>query len=292
MKRYTSWGRYPQVEQQAMPLQWRDNVLPVTEGTLLPYGQGRSYGDCCLNEDGIVLDTVGLNRFIAFDKQRGVLRCESGVTLHEILQLIIPHGWFLPVTPGTRYVSIGGAVANDVHGKNHHRAGTFGCHINAFELLRSDGQRYLCSKQENPELFRATIAGLGLTGLITWVEIRLSPIRSTYIQGESIRFSTLDEFLDLSASSDQDWEYTVSWIDCAAKGRNLGRGIFYRGNHADSGGLHTSKLNSSTLQLGFDVPQKILNKYTVSMFNSVLYHKHLPAKKSFNKYVIPFFYPL
>lgn len=292
MSNYESWGRYPGIEQQASPHSWRSDNLPDTPLSLLPYGQGRSYGDCCLNENGLLLDTYGLNRFIFFDKENGIIRCESGVTLDQLLKLIIPQGWFLPVTPGTRYVSIGGAIANDVHGKNHHREGTFGCHVQSFELLRSDGQRLLCSSGENSDYYNATIAGLGLTGLITWAEIKLKPIQSSSISGESIRFNSLEEFFKLSEESDLEWEYTVSWIDSMAKGNKAGRGIFYRGNHAEDGIFDTRKLLAPKINIGFDAPGKLLNKYTVSSFNQLIYKKHIQKIKSFHKDVIPFFYPL
>lgn len=292
MTAFTSWGRYPKIEQQGIPVTWRSEPLPKSSDSLLPFGQGRSYGDVCLNENGLLLDTSELNRFIGFDDVNGIVRCEAGVTLDALLKLIVPHGWFLPVTPGTRFVSVGGAIANDVHGKNHHREGTFGCHVNAFELLRSNGERLHCSADENRDYFNATIAGLGLTGLITWVEIRLKPIQSSNISGESIRFSSLDEFFSLSKQSDEDWEYTVSWIDGRAKGQNRGRGIFYRGNHAQEGGLHTARLTQSGLNINFDAPEKLLNKYTVSAFNNIIYNKHVPKVKKFHKDMVPFFYPL
>jgi len=215
--------------------------LPVIERSLLPYGNGRSYGDSCLNDGGALLHTRGLDRFIAFDPTTGMLRCEAGVLLSEILELIVPQGWFLPVTPGTRFVTVGGAIANDVHGKNHHRAGTFGAWIRGFELLRSDGSRHRCSPTENPDWFAATVGGLGLTGLITWAEIQLRRIANPWIASETIRFggleeffavSGLEEFFAVSAASDRDYEYTVAWLDCTSRGAALGRGLFMRGNHA------------------------------------------------------------
>ena len=163
------WGRYPQVAaSHVIPIFWRDEVpnLAQLELPVLPYGCGRSYGDSCLNENGILLDMSHLTRFLSFDVDEGLLRCEAGVMLADILELVVPHGWFLSVTPGTKFVSVGGAIANDVHGKNHHKAGTFGCHVTCFELLRSDGRRLLCSPEENADLFRATIGGLGLGGHI------------------------------------------------------------------------------------------------------------------------------
>lgn len=293
MNEHQSWGRYPTVNQEVRLLQWRNEIPEIkSEKPVLPYGAGRSYGDCCLNEDGLLLDTSALNHFISFDKEQGILRCEAGVTLDAILKLVIPHGWFLPVTPGTRFVTIAGAVANDVHGKNHHKEGTFGQHVRAFELLRSDGQRLQCSATENADYYRATIAGLGLTGLISWVEIALKPIRSSLINSESIQFENIDEFFQLSAESDQDWEYTVSWIDCRASDRHLGRGIFYRGNHADVGKLDTRELYKPLIRAGFDAPSGLLNKTTISLFNALIYNKHGKGQKKQLKSAIPFFYPL
>ena len=232
---YLSWGHYPRVSQSVREIHWRTEEIPKLNGkeSVLPYGMGRSYGDVCLNEGGTILSTSSMARFIAFDDETGLLRCDAGVCLHDLLQFIVPKGWFVPVTPGTRYVTIGGMIANDVHGKNHHRVGTFGCHINCFELLRSNGKSLVCSQDDNPQLFNATIGGLGLTGLITWAEIKLSKIDGPFIDTESIRFDDLSDFFELSKESDKTWEYTVAWIDSLAKGKSLGRGLFMRGNHAD-----------------------------------------------------------
>ncbi|MGZ6434117.1 MAG: FAD-binding oxidoreductase, partial [Pseudobdellovibrionaceae bacterium] len=175
---------------------------------------GRSYGDVCLNDDAVLLSTKNLNHYISFDKDLGIICCESGVSIDEILKLIVPHGWFIPVTPGTKFVTIGGALANDVHGKNHHLAGNFGHHVRQFELLRSNGNRLLCSRTQNSDLFFATIGGLGLTGLITWVEFNLKKISSAWIEQEQIQFRNLDEFFHLTLESEIDFEYTVSWVDC------------------------------------------------------------------------------
>ena len=189
--RYQSWGRYPTAEQEVLKLYWRDCSLPVDSigtGSFLPFGNGRSYGDVCLNDGGTLLDCRELNRFIHFDTSTGILRCEAGILLSEIHQLTVPAGWFVSVTPGTQFVTVGGATANDVHGKNHHRSGTFGCHVRCFELLRSDGTRMQCSPKENAGYFKATIGGLGLTGVITWVEIQLQHINNPYIDQEIIRY--------------------------------------------------------------------------------------------------------
>ncbi len=289
-----SWGRYPQVAtSRVIPIFWRDELpnLAELELSVLPYGYGRSYGDSCLNENGILLDMSHLTRFLSFDIESGLLCCEAGVTLADILELIVPHGWFLSVTPGTKFVSVGGAIANDVHGKNHHRAGTFGCHVTRFELLRSDGQRLLCSPKENADLFRATIGGLGLTGVILWAEIRLLPIRSPLIDMERIRFSSLREFIDIAVASEQDFEYTVAWVDCLASGEQLGRGFFTRGNHAENEKDNNVKKKKS-LHIPLDFPSWALNRWTIKMFNTTNYH--LQQKKIVQKTVPydPFFYPL
>ncbi|MBO0780761.1 MAG: FAD-binding oxidoreductase [Ktedonobacteraceae bacterium] len=291
-----SWGRYPKVKaEKVVPIFWRSEPpdLSVYEQSVLPYGYGRSYGDSCLNERGITLDASHLSRFIAFDDQRGTLRCEAGVSLAEVLAVIVPRGWFLPVSPGTKFVSVGGAIANDIHGKNHHKAGTFGCHVTQFELLRSNGERILCSPQINPEMFSATIGGLGLTGLILWAEFRLKPIVNPYIDMDSIRFESLDEFFTISAESDKDYEYTVAWVDILIGGKGICRGKFTRGNNNRSPDLASKSLKKRLpLAVPFNFPSFALNTLTVKAFNEAYYHVQLP--KHVHKVVPydPFFYPL
>jgi len=294
MPNHESWGRYPRVKQEVHHLHWLHDELPVRNGTtLLPYGQGRSYGDCCLNDGGIVLSTSKLDRLISFDVEKGILRCEAGVTIEEIIKFSIPRGWFLPVSPGTKYVSIGGAVANDVHGKNHHCDGTFGRHVLSFELLRSDGERLICSPKQNSELFSATIAGLGLTGLILWVEFQLKPVEGSYIDTESIKFSNLSEFFEISSDSDKDYEYTVAWLDCVAAGDMLGRGIFMRGSHsADTRADLPRKPLGGLIGVPFDAPGFILNKWTVKAFNILYYNKQREKFIKKKQHFDPFFYPL
>ncbi len=297
MKNYQSWGRYPKIAKDkqdiyhvypdsfSFPESGKDTNNP---SLFLAYGQGRSYGDVCLNENGILLDTQHLDHFIKYDKEKGILRCEAGVTFENILQLIIPHNWFLPVTPGTKFISVGGAIANDVHGKNHHKAGTFGRYVLQFELLRSNGERLICSPTENTELFKATIGGLGLTGLINWVEFSLKKIPGSDIEQETFRFNNLKEFYALSDDSNKDWEYTVAWIDCIASGDELGRGLFMRGNHCESRKKH--KFKTSKLSIPFDAPGFLLNKYTVNAFNQLYFKK--PVKQYTKVDYDPFFYPL
>lgn len=286
-----SWGRYPQVAQHSQRLAWSCEPLPRPGSALLPFGLGRSYGDSCLNDQHTLLLTRGLDRFLAFDRKNGLLRCESGVSLAEILALVVPHGWFLPVTPGTKFVTVGGAVANDVHGKNHHRAGSFGNQLRAFELLRSDGRRLRCAAEENADYFTATIGGLGLTGLITWVELQLKPIVSPLIEHEVIRFSGLAEFFALSLQSAESHEYTVAWIDCLASGNALGRGHFIRGNHATTGApLRPSK--PPWLTIPCNLPRRTLNPLTLHAFNRAYYWRQPRKSKHRRSHYDPFFYPL
>jgi FAD/FMN-containing dehydrogenase len=288
---YRSWGRYPHVERQGViPLHWASELpaLKKIRGTLLPYGYGRSYGDSCLNEDGSLLACAGLDRFVAFDPERGILRCEAGVRFDQILSLIVPQGWFLPVSPGTKFVSVAGAIANDVHGKNHHQAGTFGRYVTAFELLRSDGRRLICNPSRNTALFRATVGGLGLTGLILWAEFKLKKIPGPAIQMETIRFRNLEEFFRLSESSDKDWEYTVSWVDCLSGGRNLGRGHFMRGRHSE---VPVPKAARS-IPIPFDFPEFVLNRASMRVFNTAYYHRQWSVRKESLVHYEPFFYPL
>lgn len=292
MTNFQSWGRYPRGQQQEKALFWpSDFPGAFGDGTsLLPVGMGRSYGDVCLNLDNTVLTTRPMDRLLTFDPQTGRLRCEAGVTLAEILEFAVPRGWFLPVTPGTKFVTVGGAIANDVHGKNHHVAGTFGRYVRMLELRRSDGSRRFCSPHENSDWFEATVSGLGLTGLIHWAELQLRPIVSRKIKYEATKFHWLDEFLALSEAN-RNREYTVSWIDCVARGKNAARGIFMCGDHSEVEESRNSR-RSSTINLPFELPGIALNRVTVGAFNSLYFHKQ--TKHTVSKLVDyePFFYPL
>lgn len=296
MARYASWGNYPNARHRDVrTLRWRIDSLPPTEdgSTLLPRGLGRSYGDSCLNEGGTLLDTTQLNHLIAFDRDTGVLRCEAGLSLSEILVASTGHGWFLPVSPGTKQVTVGGAVANDVHGKNHHRAGTFGRFVRRFELLRSNGERLVCSPGENETLFRATIGGLGLTGLMTWVEFQMKRIPSEYLEVESVRFSNLDEFFDLAEDSDANFEYTVAWVDCMARDRSLGRGLFLRGNHVEApANAPTARRGPGWLDVPFYAPGFLLNRLSIRAFNSLYYGRQRERISTRVSHFEPFFFPL
>jgi FAD/FMN-containing dehydrogenase len=290
--KFQSWGHYPLLRARLVPLHWMTDfpLASPPAGAMLPVGLGRSYGDCCLLDHGTLLDTRGMTRLLDFNAETGLMRCEAGVSLAEILRFAVPRGWFLPVAPGTKYVTVGGAIANDIHGKNHHTAGTFGRHTPRFQLVRSDGTRMVCSATENPEWYRATIAGLGLTGLITWAEIQLRPIVSRKICYKGIKFNGIDEFLAISRASSHI-EYTVSWIDCVSQGSSFARGIFMQGTHSPAPGkLSTSR--EPHLSVPINMPAAALNRFTVGAFNSLYYHKQLSRTKIALVDYEQFFFPL
>ncbi|MFZ3266716.1 MAG: FAD-binding oxidoreductase [Terriglobales bacterium] len=291
--KYLSWGRYPKVtHSHVYKPAWEDQVPGILKdasaGSLLPYGMGRSYGDSCLNAKRALVDCRRLDRILGFDESTGVLRCESGVSFAEIIDVFLPEGWFLPVTPGTQFVTVGGAIANDVHGKNHHCAGTFGSHVRQLGLYRSNDGAVFCSHDQNPEMFRATIGGLGLTGVIAWVDIQLRPVAGPWIDSEVVSFESLSAFLELSRESDGRFEYTVAWLDCFG-GKNP-RGIFFRGNHsAEAGRKFHAKRGP---KLPFALPAWLLNRYTVKAFNTAYYRAHAARKHSSLVGYDSFFYPL
>lgn len=294
MNEFQPWGRYPKAShKQVIPLYWRTDIpqLNTLDSTVLPYGLGRSYGDVCLNPDNTLLHTIGLDKFISLNPQTGMLCCEAGVSLKTILDVFVPKGWFLPVTPGTKFVTVGGAIANDVHGKNHHCAGTFGNFVTEFELLRSDGQRFTCSAEENEQLYRATIGGLGLTGLITKATVKLKPVKSDRIEMESIKFYSIAEFLRLSEASQND-EYTVAWIDCSKGGKKAGRGLYMRGNHSVTETTNRHSASDKQIPFPFDAPGFLLNRWSIRLFNSLFFHKQLRKTEQKNVHYEPFFYPL
>jgi FAD/FMN-containing dehydrogenase len=296
MKELVSWGRYPAHPQIPERVHWRGSLaaqlaaLRNTAGSTLPFGNGRSYGDSCLAVSDRVLHLRPLDRLLDADWEQGVLMVEPGMTLGEILELSIPRGWFLRVTPGTRFATVGGAIANDVHGKNHHRQGTFGCHVPRFGLHRSDRGSLICSAEEHPELYAATIGGLGLTGIIEWAEVHLQRIHSSLIDGVTERFGSLDEFVALSRELDLVHEFSVAWIDCVAKGRGLGRGVYMAGDFAQEGPLEVSKPH--VLSVPFTPPFSLINRLSLRLFNSTFWRKH--PNKRLHKPVPyePFFYPL
>lgn len=282
---FGSWGGVFAPRQSVYAMRDRTATLPRTDGSVLPYGLGRSYGDSCLNDGNALIRARDLDRFMAFDPATGVLRCEAGVLLREIVEFALPRGWFLPVTPGTKYVTVGGAIANDVHGKNHHRDGSIGHHVPRFELLRSDGSRRECSADDEAGLYRATVGGLGLTGLVTWAEIRLQRVAGPWITQRAVRFASLDEFFSLSEPLERQHQYVVAWLDCAARRAPQARGILYAGDHAESPGALAARRPFS---FPLTPPFSLVGGLTLRAFNALYYRLPRPARVSYDS----FFYPL
>jgi FAD/FMN-containing dehydrogenase len=260
-------------------------------GSVLPIGLQRSYGDSVLNSAGGLISMSGLNRFISLDLETGTLKAETGTTLGEVMRLVVPKGFFLPVTPGTRFVTLGGAIANDVHGKNHHRAGTFGRHVSSFKLLRHDGSQILSPAESGNGLFEATIGGLGLTGLIEWAEIKLQPLKSSFLDVEILPYGGLSEFWDIAEASITTHEHTVAWFDCTARGPRAGRGIFSRANWSVVGELvpHSDR---RPVGVPVDAPTGLLNPLTVKLFNRLYYAAQRRKAGALHRHYSQFFHPL
>jgi decaprenylphospho-beta-D-ribofuranose 2-oxidase len=261
-------------------------------------GLGRSYGDPAVNGGGGVLNMTRLNRMIAFDAESGLLECEAGVSLAEIIEVFLPRGWFLPVTPGTKFVTLGGAIANDVHGKNHHADGAFGNFVEELALLTQAGETLTCSLSENEDVFRATLGGAGLTGIILSAKIRLIPVETAWISVDYRRAENLDDALAAMADSDSEYKYSVAWVDCLAKGGELGRSVLMRGNHAEAGMLDSRQREKPLEAPGkrakpvpVDFPGFVLNPLSIKAFNTCFYATHPDRKGAiidYNRY----FYPL
>jgi FAD/FMN-containing dehydrogenase len=250
---------------------------------MLPFGFGRSYGDSCLNDNATLIDTTRLDRFIAFDEQNGELVCEAGVSLASILRLLAgrPRAdgtfWSLPVVPGTKIVTVGGAIANDVHGKNHEMQGTFGRHLNWLELARSDGQLLSISAAEGSELFRATVGGLGLTGLITRASLQLLSIPSLMVEVEHIRIDNLDAYFRVAEESRREWTHHAAWIDVLATGSATGRGIYTRSRFTPDAGSAPSKETGPRVWV--EAPSWLIGPASIKLFNAAYARKVAGRRK-------------
>lgn len=282
----SAWGKLGKFPHKQRVIPDRNQALSSIQGETngLAFGMGRSYGDSCLNPEGTLWRTSALDHFIHFDPLTGRLLCEAGVLLRDIQKHLIPLGWALPVTPGTQFVTVGGAIANDVHGKNHHLCGSFGNHLLKITLLRTDGRTIECSPNQHSEWFTATIGGLGLTGFILMAELQLLPVSNSWIDTETIAYSSLDEFFRLSEESEENWAYTVSWIDCLSA---QGRGLFIRGNHSTE---TQTEPQTKTKRFPFTPPISMVNQLTLRGFNT-MYYSVTKKGKGLTHY-IPFFYPL
>lgn len=290
---HESWGRLDnRVRPAILPDDYEDRLGTLEAGGYLPFGNGRSYGDSCHNDQGTLIESRRHARILAFDPGTGTMTCEAGVTLREVLERAIEHRFFLPVTPGTAFVTVGGALANDVHGKNHHARGTFGNHVTGFTLLRSTGERLACSPVENAELYAATIGGMGLTGLILTVDIRLMKVPSPHVQQHAIRFENLDQYFALVDRVDEEHEYSVAWIDQLATGSRTGRGILLAGDHADGSCEFPDIPKGLKLSVPFAPPLNLLNRATLRAFNEYYFRKVKPGETVTTVPWTSYFYPL
>ncbi|MCZ7934023.1 FAD-binding oxidoreductase [Agrobacterium leguminum] len=293
----SSWGGVLRARHMLSRPTWRDELPALMDEALkqdiplLACGLRRSYGDSGLNPNGGLIDMTSLDRVVHFDPETGLLRAEAGLSIDTILRIIVHQGYFIPVTPGTRFVTIAGAIANDVHGKNHHRTGTIGRWVRRIGLLRSDGEEIELAADDTTGLFAATVGGLGLTGLITWAELEVIPIQSAIIDAENIPFGNIKEFFHLAEESEADFEYNVSWIDCLSGGDKLGRGIFTRGNHAKLGSRLLDNGNTA-LTMPVSLPAVAMNSYSIRAFNAAYFHRGSKKSGKSRTGIYPFFYPL
>jgi decaprenylphospho-beta-D-ribofuranose 2-oxidase len=285
------WGRLcaPGTERRG------EDLRALTQGAVLSRGLGRSYGDSSLPPPSVreVVGTPLADRILGFDVNAGLLRVEAGFSLAELTRLFLRRGWFTKVCPGTQYVTVGGMVAADVHGKNHHRDGTFGAHVRRLLLRVADGRLVECSREVEPELFFATVGGMGLTGHILEVEFALEKLPSPWIWCESERVPDIDAYVNALKRSSPLWPYTVGWIDCLSRGRNLGRGILLRGRWAEKDEApKRPPPPKGRLKVPFDFPSWALGRLSARAFNALYYWKHLPKQRAGLAHPESFFFPL
>ncbi len=289
-----SWGRYPvsnstlhypqSIEQLSQTIRAQHES---EKAEWIARGMGRSYGDSALAP--LLLATKGLDHCISFDESTGMLRCAAGITLDTILELFMPRGWFLPVVPGTRFVSVGGAIASDVHGKNHHVDGTFCEHVASLALMLPGGDIIECSASENAELFRATCAGMGLTGIVIEASLRLRKIQSSAIEQRTLRTHNLEEVF-AKFEENLHCTYSVAWLDCLATNDHLGRSLLYLGEHATD--QRFSLPGKGKISVPFSSPSFLLNRYSMSLFNTAYYHKPIRESRTQRIEAFQYFFPL
>jgi len=294
----SGWGRYPRAQSSVQVPESVAGIELKPESQAIARGLGRSYGNAAMLDNGVVILTQRLDHSIAFDEATGVLTAEAGLTLAEVVRTCVPRGWFPRVVPGTKWVSLGGCVAADIHGKNHHRDGAFGEYTKELELLQANGTRLRCSPEQNSEVFWATVGGMGLTGIITEVVVQLTPIESSLMIAQHHQARDLDASLELLDSPVWDDAYTVAWLDCLAGGKSLGRSILIRGHHGRNDELPAKlrgqlRVNSQArLNLSFDFPGWVLNSVTVGAFNKAYYTRQGMRTESFICDMDSFFFPL
>jgi decaprenylphospho-beta-D-ribofuranose 2-oxidase len=296
-KNIQNWGNFPKVDSEVLETSSYSEIKDLinNKNKFIARGNGRCYGDSSLQRT--IVSTLSLNKLLSFDTKNGILKVESGVLLSEILEVIVPQGFFLPVTPGTKWITIGGAVASNIHGKNHHKEGSISNYIESFEIITDSGDLKNCSKVENVTLFYQSLGGMGLTGIITTVTIKLKSIETSFIKQTSIKAKNLDEIINFFEEYNH-YTYSVAWIDCLKKGKNLGRSILMLGEHATKNDLNRKQINflaphsKKQIKIPFYFPNYTLNKFTVSLFNELFYYKQLVKEKQSIVHYNKFFYPL
>ena len=292
-KKISGWGLYPQIDAEISAANFTSDLMQHSPSdTFIPQGNRRSYGDACLANH--VISTLPLNHFLEFDQNRGLIKCEAGITINDILLFIIPHGFFLPVTPGTKNPTIGGCLAADIHGKNHHKEGSIANFTKEFELVLTDGTKVRCSRTEETELFWATLGGMGLTGTIYSATLSLKKITSSYIKTRILKIKNLDSLCDYFTMAQYEQTYSVAWIDTLSN--ELGKSLLMLGEHVD----HTKIKNSTKLTLHsqkewnipFFFPTFALNYLSMKIFNTIFYNKQVRSDRSTIIHYDPYFYPL
>ncbi len=296
----SGWGRYPAIECRLERLRRNEDLwdLAASHDTLIARGNGRSYGDAALNPD-LTLSMLAMDRMLAFDAATGLLTCEAGVLLADIIRTFVPRGWFPPVVPGTKFVTVGGMIAADAHGKNHHRDGTFGAHVASLTLATADGGVRECSRTDDAGLFRATLGGMGLTGVILRASFRLVPIETAFVMAETLPAHDLDEAMALLDASG-DWPYSVAWIDCLARGAALGRGLVMRGRFLERAALAATGATHPLapparvhwFKVPVDAPSMLLNRASIGLANALYYRRGRMGATARSMHFDRFFFPL
>jgi decaprenylphospho-beta-D-ribofuranose 2-oxidase len=284
----SGWGRYPKINCNVSSPQTRGEIeRVVAKGSTIARGGGRAYGDSAISAANTI-EMRWFDQFSGFDAASGVLSVSTGVQLRDIIQIFLPRGWFLPVTPGTSFVTVGGAIASDVHGKNHHLVGTFGQHVREIELMLGSGEVVTASPAQHSDLFSATCGGMGLTGVILSAKIQLVPIQSGLMKQKTLKARNIDELFDLLEANSES-PYSVAWVDCLATNEALGRSVLLLGEHAETGDLKIDM--RQRLSVPIDAPSSLLNPWSVQAFNTLYYSK---AKHGDERLVglLDYFYPL
>ncbi len=292
-KLITNWNNYPVVEANETSFDYEKEIASKLAQSSIPHGNGRCYGDASLSAE--VINTLRYDKVLAFDELNGIITCQSGLLLSDLLQIIVPRGWFLPVTPGTKFITIGGAVASDVHGKNHHVDGSFSRHIISMSVLTGTGETFICSAANHSDLFWATCGGMGLTGIVLDVKFRLKRVNTAYIRQRQIKARNLEEVMDLFEENSAS-TYSVAWIDCLKKGKSFGRSILMLGEHANSDEVRRDKVleprEKALLTVPFYFPSFVLNGYSMKVFNALIYAKNYKKTMDSVVHYDGFYYPL